>query len=341
MPAATALLVRPDVLNALWMELHHPRSTAHRMHHVTRCDTALRADGVRLGARHDGPTGSGLRLAGQCPCRDLVADALEIAAGFLAGHGDGLANPAGAVRQHLRFRMTDAGRRERRLLGAQVKPGTVARNRYGTALPDDFHRALYVLIADEAGVRGPLRGEEGLRRRLADRCTAELGIGPEEARRRLPAALRLIESTCRRGPRVNVGTRRDPELVSWWDAYVERPLGRRPDPTVLTLPHQTGADDRAGAAEVRDPHAENAFDRVLTTVALRGTDIAADSPEEVVVAALRQTVTSTPPDRTDDAVSHVVTLLRDRGLLPENRARLLLDDPAHRRRVIACARALA
>jgi hypothetical protein len=278
--------------------------------------------GLTLGARrHDNPSpAGGYRLTGECPCRDLVADAIEIVLSFLTDHGGALTNPPGAVRKHLRYRMIDLHRHARCELGAQAKPETVAENRYGRALPDDFHRALYVMVVDEAGIRGPLRGRAGLLRRLADRCGKDFG---GEARRRLPAALRLIERTCQSGPRVNVGTRTEPELVTWWEAYIERPLGRRFDPASVG---DTPTD-------VADPTAPHAFDHVLSAVAA-GLDVNGESAEDIVARTVRTTVESAHDE--DVELQRTVTALGERDLLPRARVRSLLADTRQREQVITC-----
>ncbi|MEU5692283.1 hypothetical protein [Actinosynnema sp. NPDC020468] len=337
MTAAMIPELPPDTLKALWVELHAPRAAVHRQHRVRACDTELHGRGLRLGARTSRATAgahTAYLLIGQCPCRDLVADAVEVALAFLTDRGGSLTNPPGAVRHHLRFRLVDLHRRARGDLGAQVKPETVAGNRYGRALPDEFHRALYVMLADEAGVRGPIRGQEGLLRRLADRGAAR----SEDQRRRLPAALRLIERTCRTGPRVNVGTRTHPELVSWWEAYIDRPLGRRADPADHPLLGVPDGPDRV--REIRDPAAELAFDLVLRSAADRG-GRADESEEDAVVRALRDSVCPVAEHAADAALRDVITRLGEQELLPAERVRVLLADPDHRREIVARVRALA
>lgn len=312
MSVAADQLLSPDELKALWFELLVPRAAMHRRHRVRTCDTELSMNGLSLGARSLGASPAGYRLAGGCPCRDLVADAIELVLTFLTDHGGKLTNPAGAIRKHLRYRMVDLHRRARSEIGAPARPETVAGNRYGRALPDDFHRALFVMIADEAGIDGPLRGREGFLRRLTDRCATEFGT---DARRRIPAALRLIEKTCRMGARVNVGTPAAPELVTWWEAYIERPLGRRYDPADQPVgPGQT--------VDVADPAATRAFDRV----------IAAESDDDIVLRTLLSTIDSAGD--ADTGLRRAVESLGERDLLPKSRVRSLLTDTSQRRQVI-------
>lgn len=292
----TSVTVSPDVLLAFWYELRGARDQLHRGQSAP-CDTELRVGGLRFGrATSIAPRAGGFHLSGRCPCRDLVADAFVIAVEFLTTHEHSLRNPPGAVRTHLRYRLADLTRRARGERGAQVKPETVAANRYGRALPDDVHRAVFVMLADEAGAAGPLLGEEGLLDRLAARCAASFGGTPGEHRALLPAVLARIEEVCRSGPRVNVGTPAEPELVTWWDAYVDRPLGRRPHPADVAVD-----DQHAGIAApdlVPDPD-----DEVLAEVAL----VSGRSDERAALAS-------------------AITRLRDRGLLSQARARLLLTD---------------
>jgi hypothetical protein len=296
-------LLSPDEVKAMWYELHVPRSSVHRRHHVRTCDTELAVGAVRLGAHRGDPTPvTGYRLTGDCPCRDLVADAVEIVIPYLTDHRDTLTNPPGAARTHLRRRLSDLNRHVRTELGAPARPETVARNRYGRGLPDDFHRSLYVMLTEEAGVQGPLHGHEGLVRRLGERCAAEFGHGAE---RQVLTALRTIEQTCRAGPRVNIGTTTDPDLVSWWEAHVERPIGHRLVATVTDQP----------PADIPNPTTDFADDVVLRTLC---------------------TTVSSVDDRADIELRRALTILGQRGLLPGTRVRSLLADTRQRAQVITC-----
>ena len=327
-------LPSPDELKALWLEVYAPRSAVHRRYRVRACDVELRMSGLKLGTRSsNGPTPvTGYRLTGGCPCRDVVTEAIEIVVAFLTDRDCPMSNPPGAVRQHLRYRMVDHYRRARGEAGAQVKPDSVKYNRYGKLLPDDFHRGLYVMLADEAGVRAPLRGHEGFLRRLADRCVTDQGGTPEDFLRLLPPALQLIERICRTGPRVNVGPPAEPELVSWWEAYIERPLGRRDDPSVHSILRDTASASDSMAVEIPDPVAMRAFDHVLSAIAA-GPDAEFTSEDDVVVRTLRTAVENATPDRIDDELLNAITLLGERDLLPWKRVRILLTDARQGRAV--------
>ncbi|WP_439657467.1 hypothetical protein ACSHWB_34445 [Lentzea sp. HUAS TT2] len=295
--ALTPLTVSPEILLAFWYELRGPRDQLHRRH-TGPCDTELRVGGLRLGrATSIAPRGSAFHLSGHCPCRDLVADAYVLVVEFLTTHAGSLHNPPGAIRTHLRYRLADLARRARGDRGAQVKPETVSANRYGRALPDDFHREVFVMLADEAGYSTPMLGKEGLLDRLAARCGASFAGTPEEHRALLPSVLSRIEEACRSGPRVNVGTATEPELVTWWEAYVDRPLGRRPNPADVA---------------VEDQH-----------TGIAAPDLVTDPDDELLTSLLK-----TVPGRSDEraALTSAITRLRDHGLLPHTRAQLLLTD---------------
>ncbi|GAB3735024.1 hypothetical protein GCM10027598_60860 [Amycolatopsis oliviviridis] len=252
-------------------------------------------------------------MSGICPCRDLVADAFELTWQFVVDRGHRFDNLAGAVRKELRFRLVELDRRARRDRGAPVKPRAVRDNRHGRALPDDLHREVLVMLVDEAGFQGPLRGEAGLLRRLADRCTDRFGGDPASHAAVLPQVLRTVERVCRTGPRVNVGTVTAPELVTWWEAYVERPLGRRADP-----------DDLTG-----DPALDKAEE-----IALREFDPIADLGDEAVVPLLVTDVWSKPESDRDEALRDLIRRLAHQGVLPRRRAEVLLADGESRNQAL-------
>ncbi|CAL9642285.1 hypothetical protein SUDANB95_06349 [Actinosynnema sp. ALI-1.44] len=299
----------PEVVTAALAELRGSRAALHRSHLVARCDLGLAMPGLRFG--HAAPA-SGFVLSGDCVCRDLVADVLHIVSVFLTEHGTDRTNLAGAVRAHVRKRVIDVFRAYRADRGAQVKPKQVRRNRFGRALPDEEHRAVLGHLADEAGYSAPLPGHGYLLRRLAERCAAEFGEPVPYYLERMPNILRTVKQVCSAGTRVNVGTRTAPEYVTWYDAYIERPLGRRPDAAARSL-----SDDAAWAA-VADPGAARAFDAV--------TDAEPD-PDAAVVATVVGRVAAVAPADQPRTVRTAVRVLADRGLLPPDRAAALLADP--------------
>lgn len=314
-----------DVAKAFWYELKSRRRAVHHRHGVWSCDTEFRVCGLRFGSppRTGSTATDAYRLLGTCPCRDLVADAFQVVVGYLTDHAGTLVNPGGAVRKHLRYRLTDLDRHDRAERGAPARPETVAANRHGRALPDDFHRAVLVMLVDEAGCHGPLRGHEGLLRKLADRCAGRFGGTADDYRHRLPAVLRLIERTCRQGPRVNVGTDEHRELVTWWEAYVDRPLGRRADPADLPV----GVPSDHAEIPLPDVAAAWAFDLVGDT-------------DQIVLDTLTDAVATASGGAADIALREAIADLGFAGVLPEARTRVLLEDPGGLAVVLSCVRDL-
>lgn len=140
-----------------------------------------------------------------------------------------------------------------------------------------------------------------LHRRIAVRCAAELGGSAAQYLDRVAAGLAVVERRCRSGPRVNVGTADDPEYVTWWERYVERPLGRRPPRAVDAAP-----DHVCSPAGVE-------LDRVAS-----GRDMA-------VVSLLTDAVRRTPDDPAG-ALRIGVRALVEGELLPERAATALEVD---------------
>lgn len=311
-------LLSPEVVNAALAELRGSRAALHRSHLVARCDLGLAMPGLRFG---NAAPAAGFVLSGDCVCRDLVADVLHIVTVFLTEHGTDRTNLAGAVRAHVRKRVIDVFRAYRADRGAQVKPKQVRQNRFGRALPDEEHRAVLGHLADEAGYSAPLPGHGYLLHRLAERCAAEFGEPVPYYLERMPNILRTVKQVCSAGTRVNVGTRTAPEYVSWYDAYIERPLGRRPD--------NRGITDDSAWSTVADPDAARAFDAV--------TDADPD-PDAAVVETVVCGVAAVPPADQPQTVRTAVRALADRGLLPHDRAAALLADPDRLDDVLSRAR---
>ncbi|NUT90991.1 MAG: hypothetical protein HOY78_03065 [Saccharothrix sp.] len=313
-------LLSAEVVNAALSELRGSRAALHRSHLVARCDLGLAMPGLRFGRAAAAPA-AGFVLSGDCVCRDLVADVLHIVSVFLTEHGTDRTNLAGAVRSHVRKRVIDVFRSYRADRGAQVKPKQVRQNRFGRALPDEEHRAVLGHLADEAGYSAPLPGHGYLLRRLAERCAAEFGGPVPYYLERMPTMVRTVKRVCSAGTRVNVGTRTSPEYVTWYDAYIERPLGRRPDTRVLS--------DDAAWSTVADPDATRAFDAVTDT------DV---DPDTAVVATVVDRVAAVAPADQPRTVRTAVRALAERGLLPPDRAAALLADPDRLDDVLSKAR---
>lgn len=165
---------------------------------------------------------------------------------LLVAHAGELHNPPGAVRTHVRTRAVGDWIRRRRIeMGAQARVDRIRSAARARGLPDEFHRALMEYLVDEAGSPAPLEGQESLVRRLAVRCAAEFGGTPEQYRARIITVVAVVEQHCRSGPRVNDGTAQEPDYVTWWERYVERPLGRRPRQSDLTIPDEALAGPTA------------------------------------------------------------------------------------------------
>lgn len=310
-----------EVLTAFWAEMSDRRTRLHHQYQLWYCDTELHVGGLGFGSgcRHGAGEHGDFHLAGTCPCRDLVLDAFLIVLRYLTEHGAELRNPPGAIRHHLQMKLVDLDRAQRNDKGAQTKPAAVRKNRYARALPDDIHREVLVMVVDEAGRRTPLGGQPDLVCRLAQRCARKFGGSAADYQARLPHILATIEHVCQTGPRVDVGTDRHRHLVSWWDAYVVLPLGRRPNPCDVPL-WDTGSEDMRS-----------------DDIVLRFDDPAAD--DDMVVTALSD-IGWVPEDDRDAALRNRIADLEHHGLLPPARAKLLRSRPDLRRRVLESIEAL-
>jgi hypothetical protein len=316
----------PAVVRALMAELRDPRAALHRSHAVTRCDLQLVMPGFRFGAGTTllGVPATGLLLSGECVCRDLVADVLYLVTVFVTDHGTDRDNLAGAVRIHVRMRVVDVMRSYRAAQGAQVKPKQVRQNRFGRALPDDEHRAVLGHLADEAGYSAPLPGQGYLLRRLAERCVAEFGNTVPYYLERLPTIMNTVKRVCSAGARVNIGTRSAPEYVTWYDAYIDRPLGRRPDARAESLSRGDGFVRNVD--QVVDPSADLAFVAVDAAHAAGLAVLDKGDPDSVVVDMVVAGLAAVPRADQHRTLRITIRTLADRGLLPKDRAEALLVD---------------
>jgi hypothetical protein len=293
--AATGAPDDPDVISVIWHETAAVRAAIHRGTQAG-CDVVL---AVGPGA---------LDLRGHCPCRDFLVDIIAAGVAYLRAHAGSLRNPSGAVRVYVRTRAVGDWIRHRRLeKGALARTDRLRRGARARGLPDEFHRAVLEFVADEAGSMAPLHDDEHLMRRIAVRCATEFGpAGGDPARVR--AAYEEVRRHCRTGPRVNVGTATCPEYVTWWERYVERPLGRRPHPDerLCTL---DGNDVPAGAHD------------------LQGSDHAV--VDDVALALLSDAARRHPGDA-GTALRHGVDTLVDAGLLPAREAAAVLAESGRR-----------
>jgi hypothetical protein len=211
------------VVDAVRFEVGATRDAIHRLRRIGVCD-------LRVGV---GP-GTRLRVSGDCLCRDFLMDMLTEADSFLAGRPVGiLRNPPGAVRVHVRKRVGEWTRRRRAEIGAQARTDRLRDGELGRRLPDEYHRALLEYLAEEAGSLAPFDGEEALLRRLAHLVAAEFGGSAAEHLPRVAAGVLTVEAVCRSGRRVRFGP--GSPLLTWWERYIEVPLGRRSRPDELSL----------------------------------------------------------------------------------------------------------
>ena len=212
-----------EVVEAVRFELASTRDAIHRLRRVKGCDLHV---GVGVGG--------GLRLSGECLCRDVLVEMLLEADQFLAGRPvERLYNPPGAVRAHIRKRVGDWTRRRRTEMGAQARTDRLRSSVMAARLPDDYHRALLEYLAEEAGSLAPLDGDEALRNRIAELAAAEFGGSAAEHLPRVIAGIAVVAAVCR-ARRVRVAAD-SAETVDWWERYIETPLGRRPRTDELSL----------------------------------------------------------------------------------------------------------
>lgn len=301
------------VLAPIWHETHAYRAAIHRSLSTDRCD--LRVHSADL--RQDG-TGP-IFLGGDCPCRDFLVDMITEGHRLLAERSGELGNPPGAVRVHVRTRAAgDWIRRRRTEMGAQARVDRIRTGARARGLPDEFHRALLEYLVDEAGSMARLESQDALVNRLATRCAAEFGGVPERYLERVVDGVTAVERHCRSGPRVNVGTATEPEYVTWWERYVERPLGRRPRRTDLAISAVPGEDGRG--ADRPCPRAAHDLEQVVNGVA------EVDAVAEVAVVAVLVEALRRRPDAPATALRAGVSDLVARGMLTERSATELLTD---------------
>lgn len=287
--------VRVSVALALLMETASHRHRIHRARWDTGrpCDAKVVIAGVNLteGKRRRVPAASGehgdtcphcgrsdapavtgtssvgqrFLLSGECPCRPLLVEVFVSAHLYLKARGNTLRRPEAAARRHVASRQHDFTRQRRGDMGAQVRTDRLLASRRARQLETDEQRLLLRDIAEEAGSEAPLEDDAQLERRLATLRGRRCGIDPESLLADVRRDLILVRRHYSSGPSVNVGTRAHPELVSWWDAYIEGPLGRRPRSSDLAATTGAGWVDGEPPAGLDLPCAatEASFQRVL------------------------------------------------------------------------------
>lgn len=322
-----------EVVGAVWWESRAMRSLLHRAWRVRACDTRIFVGGdeLRTGrtARPAPPAITPLLVSGECVCRDYLVDLLVEADQFLAGSGDGLVNPPGAVRAHLRMRGAgDWTRRRRTEMGAQARTDRIRSSARARGLPDEFHRALFEFVVAEAGSLAPLEDDAQLHRRLCELIAGEFGGSPEQYRARVARGLGVIEAVCRQGRRVPAGPGRTEEMITWWERYVEHPLGRRPRFGVESLSDPAPETNQPCGPQIACPVAEAEFEQVLDAAAGLP-DPAGDSDLDTVLPAVLRAAFVAALNRTADPVAALriatAELVR-RGALPEHVAEHFVVD---------------
>ncbi len=318
-----AVAVTPEVVEALWLETRAFREALHRQDWSGRCDARLV------------PAGDSVVVGGGCVCRDYLVDVLVDVGLHLDGRT--VRSPAAAARVHLRTKAKGEWIRRRRLTrGAQARTDRIRAGELGRRLPDDYHRALLEYLVDEAGLAGPLEGHEALVRRLTDRAAEEFGGEPDDHRGRVEAALAVVEAAGRAGRRIRTD---DGGLITWWERYVEIPLGRRPRLTDARFAVDTVGGELAGNDGPAGPRGIDAgrrgsadLDRAASLDG--GANEAEAAVDRRIVAALANRPGDVDPPQW--VVSTVQDLARA-GLLPAAVARGFAAD---RERVTAAVSAL-
>lgn len=319
------------VVRAVWFESGSMRHAIHRLRGVRACDLTLAVAGTRFGDGPMEPSGPAamLLVSGECRCRDYLVDLLVAADRFLVEHGSALRNPPGAVRAHLRKREpADWTRRRRTELGAQARTDRIRRTARARHLQDDFHRALFEYIADEAGSLAPLEDDAQLLRRLAERAAQEFGGDPGEYTGRVASGLAVVEVACRAGRRVAAAPDRPKELITWFERFIERPMGKRDRLTEESLTVDAERSEADHAAELAE------FDRLLDAHRCVETD------DEVLGVVLEATsAAGSSPDRHDALIAAAADLV-DRCALTAEVAASFVRDERRVQEAIDCIRDL-
>ncbi|WP_156753394.1 hypothetical protein [Actinokineospora pegani] len=303
------------VIIAIWHETYACRAAIHRALLTSRCD-------LRVTKSASGPVGAQvIRIDGECACRDFLIDMVVECHQLLSRRSGELHNPIGAARVHVRLRAAPDWIRQRRTaMGAQARADRIRTGARARGLPDEFHRALLEYLVEEAGSMAVLEDHHELARRLASRCTGEFGGAPEHYLDRVVEGMAVVERQCRSGPRVNAGTAECPEYVTWWERYIERPLGRRPRRTtraIATLPDGI-ADPNSGCG-------------------LGPIDAGSAEADDRVIAILVETHRDRP-EAPAEALRTGIAALVEHGLLAEGPAAVLLSDVS---RLTSAARQLS
>lgn len=269
--------------------------------------SCLRCGGPQaFGALAGRSTGQRFHLSGECPCRPMLVEVFLTAHQYLVARGAQLRQPAGAARRHVANRQHDYARLQRHESGAQVRTDRLSASARARQLASDEQRLLLVDIANEAGSEAPLEGDAQLEYRLAvlrgRRARVDAETVLDDVRRDLAAVRAHFET----GRSVNAGSAAEPDLLSWWEAYIERPLGRRPRASNLPAATAPNCDDEGRLSlEVPCPSSEGAFQRVFERLSPVQ---AGEDGSDPLIATLRESALADP--RGDRASQLEATLRR-------------------------------
>lgn len=265
------------VVRAVRFESDGLRDRIHLLRRVGSCDRTVRVGGGQL------------VVNGECLCGAMLVEMLVEADGFLRAQPPGtLHNPPGAVRAHVRRRLPDWTRRRRVEMGAHARPERLRHGRMAAGLPDAYHAALLHYLAAEAGSLAPLGDESSLLRRLAMLAADEFGGPATEHLPRVVRGVAVVEAVCRRrmvAPFPGAAWR-----TTWWQRYIEEPLGRRPRfddvPLHSSVPNGVASLlDRLPERDDDDP-GDRAVATVLRVIA-DGTEVDARAMQAAAAELLR------------------------------------------------------
>lgn len=269
--------------------------------------------------------GQRFHVSGECPCRQMLIEVLLAAHQYLVCGGRAIRHPEGAARRHVGNRQHDYHRQRRGEMGAQVRTDRLLTSARARLLETDEQRQLLKEIADEAGSESPLDGQAQLELRLATLRSRRLGVTVDSVLADLRRDLAVVKRHYSAGRLVNVATVDEPEYVSWWEAYIERPLGRRRRVTDLpatTAPCTVDGDLQVGL-DLPCPVGDTGFRRLTDDLLDR------DRDEAVLDALYRTTDRQSGPDR-QAQLERTLRGLAAEGKLLTTVVERFLADPARR-----------
>jgi hypothetical protein len=249
-----------------------------------------------------------------------VLDALLQAHEFLVARGDAIRDPAAAARQHVRGRQHDYIRSRRREQGAQVRTDRLRDSARARALDTEEQRRLFEDIVDEAGSPAPLSGQHELERRLAARRARRTAGDPDALLAEVRSDLDVVAARCSTGRKVNVGTEDHPEHVTWWEAYIERPLGRRRRLSTVPL------EATPTSVELRCPSSDDQLTLVLDRLTVGAVRAELESTDRLVIGALQAALLRDPGIDRQHVLAATLNHLAAAGIVPASRVEAFLGD---------------